>query len=207
VRPTPTVREGARHVTAGALLVGALAAGGPAACGDAAGRRDSARAAADAAADAAARTASVPPSGTPMEHMDMARAMSDTGRAMRGDLCAVGPASAADAGAGDAGRRVALVLDAAGASRPTRVAVTVAATERDGLTAEWVVDGRTRAACSGDDLMIAGAGAPGASARLDLTSRGPVTVVARTADARVLAGPVRVGPGAPDAVLAWGGTP
>jgi hypothetical protein len=186
----------ARDATAFALLLGGLAAGGPAACGDAAGRGGTTRA---AAADAPARMAPVPPSGTPMEHMDMRRAMSDTGRGMRGGLCAVG--------AGDAGRRVALVLDAAGAGRPTRVAITVAATERDGLSAEWVVGGRTRAACSGDDLMIAGAGAPGAIARLALTTRDAVTVVARTADGRVLAGPVRVGPGAPDAVLAWGGTP
>jgi hypothetical protein len=141
----------------------------------------------------------------------MARALSDTGRGMRGGgLCAVGSTSADDARAENAGRRVALVLDAAGARRPTHVEVTVAAAARDGLTAEWVVDGRTRAACSGHDLMIAApgaSGASGASAHLRLTSHGPVTVVARTADARVLAGPVRVGPDARHAVLAWGGAP
>jgi hypothetical protein len=159
-----------------------------------------------AAAGAAAEP--MPPSGTPMAHMDLTRAMADTGRAMRGDLCAVGPASAAerrsDGRAGQRAPRVVLIVDAEAAGRPTRVAVTLASTERAGLSAEWVVDGRTRVACAGDDLMISGAGAAGASARLGLASGGPVTVVARTADARVLAGPVRVGPGARAAVLAWG---
>jgi hypothetical protein len=53
--------------------------------------------------------------------------------------------------------------------------------------------------------MITGVGAAGTSARLGLTSRGAVTVVARTADARVLGGPCAWARGAPRTVLAWGG--
>ena len=192
-----TMHEMALNVAALVFLLGGLTA-----CGGDSARGDSIRV---ATVNASVPMPPMPPSGTAMEHMDMDGAMADTGPGMRGGYCAVGPASVGDGRPGDDGRHVALVLDAEGASRLTRVTIVVAPTERAGLSAEWLVDGRTRAACAGDDLMIVGAGATGSSAHLRLVSRDPVTVVARTADARILAGPVRVGgAGAPRGELAWG---
>jgi ribosomal protein S18 acetylase RimI-like enzyme len=191
-----TMHEMALNVAALVLLLGGVTA-----CGGEAARGDPTRV---AAGTASVGLAPMPPSGTPMEHMDMGRALLDTGPGMRGGYCAVGPALAGDARGRDGARHVALVIDAEGARRPTRVTVAVATTERAGLSAEWLVDGRTRAACAGDDLMIVGVGATGSSAHLALVSGDPVTVVARTADARILAGPLRVGSGVPRGVLAWG---
>jgi hypothetical protein len=53
--------------------------------------------------------------------------------------------------------------------------------------------------------MITGPALSAPAPRLALAARLPVRVVARTADGRVLAGPVRVAPGATDVALAWGG--
>jgi hypothetical protein len=139
-----------------------------------------------------------------MAHMDMADAMSDGGGGMRSGMCAVGPASMADAPTREAGRRVVLVVDAAAAGRAAQLTVVVAGAARAGLAAAWVVPGRPRTACAGDDLMITHAGAVDVSARLELASRDSVTVLARTASGRLLAGPVRIGPGAPPVVLRWG---
>jgi hypothetical protein len=141
-----------------------------------------------------------------MAHMDMADAMSDVEGGMPSGLCAVGPASMADARTREVGRRVVLVVDAVAASRPAQLTVVVAGAPRAGLSATWVVPGRPRTACAGDDLMITHAGVVDASARLELASRDSVTVEARTSDARLLAGPVRIGPGAPPVVLRWGAT-
>jgi hypothetical protein len=201
-----------RNVTTRAvLLVGCVAL--LSACdgrgGDAAARADaiddrSGRVAADARPPRDAPMPPMPPSGTPMAHMDMADAMSEAGGGMRSGLCAVGPASMADAPTRETGRRVVLVVDAAAASRPVQVTVVVAGAPRAGLSAAWVVPGRPRTACAGDDLMITHAGAVDVSARLELASRDSVTVLARTADGRLLAGPLRVGPEAPPVVLRWG---
>jgi hypothetical protein len=192
------------------LLVGCVAvlsacngrAGDAAARPDAVGDR-SGRVAADAPPARGAPMPPMPPSGTPMAHMDMADAMSDGGGGMRSGMCAVGPASMADAPTRETGRRVVLVVDAAAASRATQLTVVVAGAPRAGLSAAWVVPGRPRIACAGDDLMITHAGVVDVSARLELASRDPVTVVARTSDGRLLAGPVRIDPGAPPLVLRW----
>ncbi len=137
-----------------------------------------------------------------MAHMDTTRAMAGDG-GMRSGMCAVGPASMADARTRDAGRRVVLVVDAAAAGRSTQLTIVVAGAARAGLSAAWVVPGRPRTACAGDDLMITHVGAVDAAARLELASRDAVTVLARTAGGRLLAGPVRIGPGTPPVVLRW----
>jgi hypothetical protein len=84
------------------------------------------------------------------------------------------------------------------------VVVEVVPASRAGVGAELLVGGRVRASCAGGDLMIAGPGVSATGARLRLTTGGPVMVLARTGEGRALAGPVRMAPGAPGAVLAWG---
>jgi hypothetical protein len=144
------------------------------------------------------------PTGMPLAHMDTARTMTAAARGALADVCAVGAGAAADGLPDGAEPRVTLVADSAAAARPTRLHVEVATAPRAGVGAELLVGARVRASCAGMDLMIAGPGVGLPESRLRLTSRRPVVVVVRTADGRTLAGPVRVGPGAPVSVLDWG---
>jgi hypothetical protein len=148
--------------------------------------------------------AAMTPTGMPLAHMDTARTMTAAARGGLADMCAVDGGAAADRGPDDGEPRVALVADAAAATRPTRLRVEVATATRAGVGAELLVGASVRASCAGMTLMITGPGVGMPEGRLRLTSRRPVLVVARTTGGRTLAGPVRVGPGAPGSVLEWG---
>jgi hypothetical protein len=157
------------------------------------------------AAPGRAAGAAMTPTGMPLAHMDTARTMTAAARGVLADVCAVGGGAAADARPDGGEPRVTLVADSAAATRPTRLPVEVAtAPPAAGVGAELLVGARVRASCAGMDLMIAGPGVGLPEGRLRLTSRRPVVVLARAADGRTLAGPVRVGPSAPGSVLAWG---